>query len=257
MSYSSAMKFDIEKFDGRINFGLWKVQVKDVLIQSGLQKALKGNTSKMEADKWEELDLRATSAIRLCLANNVFVNVQNLSSAKELWEKLEGLYQAKGISNRLLLKEQFHNLRMDEGTKISDHLSTLNNIVSELESIEVKIDDKDKTLRLILSLPPSYVHLKAVLMYGKESLSFEEVATKIISEERRMKSDESTSSSSMLLTRSGANGKKIHAKDFSCWKCRMSGHLKRNCSCGAVSEKDSEASASNVSLILGDDGDLI
>jgi len=51
MSYSSAMKFDIEKFDGRINFGLRKVQVKDVLIQLGLHKALKGNTSKMEADK--------------------------------------------------------------------------------------------------------------------------------------------------------------------------------------------------------------
>jgi len=133
MSYSSAMKFDIEKFDGRINFGLWKVQVKDVLIQSGLHKALKGNTSKMEADKWEELDLRAASAIRLCFAKNVLANVHNLSSTKELWEKLEGLYQAKGISNRLLLKEQFHNLRMDEGTKISDHLSTLNNIVSELE----------------------------------------------------------------------------------------------------------------------------
>jgi len=37
----------------------------------------------------------------------------------------------------------------------------------------------------------------------------------------------------------------------------MFGHLKRNCPSGAVSEKDSEASASNVSLILGDDGDLI
>jgi len=41
-------------------------------------------TSKMEADKWEELDLRAASAIRLCLAKNVLANVQNLSSAKEL-----------------------------------------------------------------------------------------------------------------------------------------------------------------------------
>jgi hypothetical protein len=35
------MNFDIEKFNGRINFGLWKVQVKGVLIQSGLHKALK------------------------------------------------------------------------------------------------------------------------------------------------------------------------------------------------------------------------
>jgi len=146
---------------------------------------------------------------------------------------------------------------MDKGTKIIDLLSTLNNIVSELESIEVKIDDDDKALRLILSLPPSCVHLKPVLMYGKESLSFEKVATKIIAEERRMKSYESTSSSSTLLTRSGANGKKIHAKNMSCWKCGMYGNLKRNCPGGTISGKDSEASASNVSLVLGDDGDLI
>jgi hypothetical protein len=95
------------------------VQVNDVLIQSRLHKALKGNTSNMEADKWEELDLRAASAIRLCLTKNVLTNVQSLSSAKELWERLEGLYQANDISNWLLLKEKFHNLRMDE-VKIDD-----------------------------------------------------------------------------------------------------------------------------------------
>ena len=94
-------------------------------------------------------------------------------------------------------------------------------------------------------------------MYGNESLSFEEVATKIISEQRRMKNDEITSSSSMLLIRSGANGKKIHAKNLACLKCEKSGHVKRNCPGGAVSEKDSKASASNVSLVLGDGGDLI
>ena len=43
--YSSAVKLEIEKFDGRINFGLWQVQVKDVLIQSGLHKALKEKIS--------------------------------------------------------------------------------------------------------------------------------------------------------------------------------------------------------------------
>ncbi|MCI58993.1 F-box/kelch-repeat protein, partial [Trifolium medium] len=72
--------------------------------------------------------------------------------------------------------------------------------------------------------------------------------------ERRMKSDESTSSSSMLLTRSGSNGKKIHAKNLPCWKCGRSRHLKRICPGGAVSKKDSEASASNVCHVLGDVG---
>ncbi|MED6106159.1 hypothetical protein PIB30_002050 [Stylosanthes scabra] len=40
-SSTSAVKFNIEKFDGRIFFGLWQVQVNDVLIQSGLHKMRK------------------------------------------------------------------------------------------------------------------------------------------------------------------------------------------------------------------------
>ncbi|AES68367.1 hypothetical protein MTR_3g007450 [Medicago truncatula] len=50
MSYSSAMSFDIEKFDGITNFGLWKVQVKGVLIQSGLHKALKCGMSVIQRE---------------------------------------------------------------------------------------------------------------------------------------------------------------------------------------------------------------
>ncbi|KAF7823890.1 cytochrome p450 [Senna tora] len=132
--FSSAVKFDMEKFDGRINFGFWKVQVKDVLIQSGLHKALEGKVSSKDSEKsessmsggdWEELDLRAASTIHLCLAKNVLANVQEISTAKELWKKLEGLYQAKGISNRLLLKEQFHTLRMNEDGASSENGSEL------------------------------------------------------------------------------------------------------------------------------------
>ena len=88
--------------------------------------------SKMSEEEWEELDMRAASQIRLCLAKNVLTNVARWSSTKELWEKLEEIYQAKSLSNRLHLKEQFHKLQMEEGTKIFDHLNAFNGIVSEL-----------------------------------------------------------------------------------------------------------------------------
>lgn len=48
---SSAIKFDIKKFNGKIEFGFWKIQVKDVLIQPGLHKALKGKFSEMDNEK--------------------------------------------------------------------------------------------------------------------------------------------------------------------------------------------------------------
>ena len=105
------MRFEIEKFDGKINFGLWQVQVKDLLIQYGLHKALKGKsilgkpggsedsgketagTSSgkpvMSDDDWEDMDERAASAIRLCLAKNVLANIHGTYSAKEFGRGLK------------------------------------------------------------------------------------------------------------------------------------------------------------------------
>ncbi|KAJ0834198.1 putative RNA-directed DNA polymerase [Helianthus annuus] len=262
MSKYSPMRFDVEKYDGRINFGLWQVQVKDVLIQSGLHKALRGKltpvsskdssgTSKDDDEEWEDLDLRAASAIRLCLAKNVLANVHGISTAKDLWEKLEQLYQGKGISNRLYLKEQFHTLRMDGDTKFSDHLSVLNNIVSELEAIGVKVEDEDKALRLILSLTSSYEHMKPILMYGKETLKYADVTEKLLSEEKRRGSSGHTSSEGTVLI--CGNGKKKHPQKIPvCWKCGQSGHVKRNCPGGADSASSSKT-ANNVVVVDGDD----
>ena len=39
----SAIRFDVEKFDGKsVNFGIWQCQMRDVLIQVDLHKALLG-----------------------------------------------------------------------------------------------------------------------------------------------------------------------------------------------------------------------
>ena len=183
----SAMKFDVEKFDGRINFGFWQVQVKDLLIQSGLHKALKGKPtttsgeyfvrskvfkSIVSDEDWEELDLKAFSTIRLCLEKNILAKVSGVSIAKGLWEKLEHMYQTKSLSTWLYLKDQFHTLRMEEGTRIVDHISILNGIISYLEAIGVVISDEDKALRLIWSFPTSYEHMKSILMYGKDTVIY-------------------------------------------------------------------------------------
>ena len=56
---------------------------------------------------------------------------------------------------------------MEENTKILNHLSTLNEIISELEVIGVAIEDEDKALRFIWSLSATYEHMKSILMYRK------------------------------------------------------------------------------------------
>ncbi|KAL5855007.1 hypothetical protein ACOSQ4_004809 [Xanthoceras sorbifolium] len=83
MSKCSSLKFDVEKFDGKINFGLWQVQVKDVLIQSGLHKVLKEKSGPVlkdssKDDNWKKNNSRKKIFCWACgQSGHVKKNCQN------------------------------------------------------------------------------------------------------------------------------------------------------------------------------------
>ncbi|MED6201805.1 hypothetical protein PIB30_098789, partial [Stylosanthes scabra] len=99
--FSSAVKFDVEKFDGKMVFGLWQVQVKDVLvkdvlIQSGLHKMRK---------VWEYCPGGASSA-----------KGSEVRNAMEEDELLAGPQLPMGIGWRLM--QEFFSCKSVEGIVI-------------------------------------------------------------------------------------------------------------------------------------------
>ena len=158
MAKTHNFKFEIEKFNGSNNFELWKVKMRDMLIQQGVEKALVGKTKKpydMSNEDWNEIDEKALSAIRLCLADDVLFNIVSETTAAGLWTKLESLYMTKSLTNKILLKRQLFTLRMKEGTKISDHLNAFNTLVCKLSSMEDIISSEVKEILMLCSLPES------------------------------------------------------------------------------------------------------
>lgn len=89
---------------------------------------------------------------------------------------------------------------MTKGTQISDHLSVLNAIVTELKVIGVKIEDDDKALRLLWSLPTSFKHLFPTWMHGKENVDLEIVIKTLLSKERRLGVGNKEASNDSALT---------------------------------------------------------
>jgi hypothetical protein len=64
----SSTKFDVMKFDGSGNFGLWQRRVKDLLMQQGMVNALYKMKPEGMADiDWKELEVKEVATIRLCL----------------------------------------------------------------------------------------------------------------------------------------------------------------------------------------------
>jgi hypothetical protein len=74
---------------------------------------------------------------------------------------------------------------MAESTSIQSHLNVFNSICVDLESLHVKIDDEDKTILLVVSLPPSFKNFKEIRLYGNHtSLKFENVKSNLLSREK-------------------------------------------------------------------------
>ncbi|KAL5776636.1 hypothetical protein ACOSP7_009562 [Xanthoceras sorbifolium] len=90
MSKFSSLKFDVEKFDGKINFGLWQVQVKDVLIQSGLHKVLKEKSGPVlkdssKCDNWKKNNSRKKIFCWACgQSGHVKKNCQNSGAVRQV-----------------------------------------------------------------------------------------------------------------------------------------------------------------------------
>ena len=65
-------KFDVEKFDGTNNFGMWQCEVQDVLFQQELVVALEENKPEDVDEKdWTRINRLACSMIRLCLSKEL------------------------------------------------------------------------------------------------------------------------------------------------------------------------------------------
>ena len=237
----SAIKFDIPKFDGVINFSRWLVRMNAILTQAGLKKALLGKEKKpsdMKDDAWVEMDERALTAIQLCLADEVLDEFSSEKTAAALWTKLQDHYLKKSLANRLILKQRLFLLRMQEGTPIKSHIAEFTSIINELDKIEVVVEDEDQALLLLCSLPSSYQSFREAIIYGgKATVKVKEVKEHLLNKDKIDKqltgeSQQDGSSSALYAGKKISDGSSTSNqkhKNLVCNWCHKKGHIKVNC----------------------------
>src|ERR1043165_6858836 len=83
-------KYEIEKFTGVNDFGLWRLKMKSLLVQQGCLEALKGESAMNEtltaAEKTTMIE-KAPNAILLSLGDKVFRQVSKETTTTGLWVK--------------------------------------------------------------------------------------------------------------------------------------------------------------------------
>ncbi|GKF53654.1 hypothetical protein Tco_0160564, partial [Tanacetum coccineum] len=98
---NSITRFDIEKFNGKNDFGLWQIKMRALMVQQGCDAALETLPADMEAGEKAALMKKAYSILILCLEDRVLREVTKETTAAGIWTKLTSLYMTKSLANRL------------------------------------------------------------------------------------------------------------------------------------------------------------
>ena len=98
---------------------------------------------------------------------------------------------------------------MNEGTTMLEHLNFFNKVINDFLTVDVKIYVEDKALIRFSSLPHSYDHIVATILYGKKTLLLEEIMSTLLPNEiRKRPNQEEYMGSGLVVTGRKGEGKK-------------------------------------------------
>lgn len=150
--------FEMENFSEKTNFDLWKVKMRALLVQQGVNALLGDVGFEKDVDAKEKVSImeRVHSTLILSLGDKALREVTKEKTAKDIWDKMESLYNVKYNSNKLYLKKKLFGFKIVPDRSLSDQLQDYAKISTDLEGVEVILSDEDKALMLINALPDSY-----------------------------------------------------------------------------------------------------
>ena len=70
-----------------------------------------------------------------------------------VWKKLSDQFQKKAWANKLSLRRRLNNLRLKDGDSMSNQIKAMTEIFNELAVIGAAMEDEDKVVTLLASLP--------------------------------------------------------------------------------------------------------
>nr|GEW18267.1 Gag-Pol polyprotein [Tanacetum cinerariifolium] len=148
--------------------------------------------------KCDEMDENATANLHLALVDGVLSSIEEKISAKDIWDHLSRLYEARSLHNKKFIKRKLYALRMTKVNLVTEQVNNMNTLFSQLASLSCKIDSQERAKSLIQSLPDSYDHVIIYLTSDvlPDYLVFDDVAAAILEEENRRNNKEDNQTSS-------------------------------------------------------------
>lgn len=208
----------ITKFNGS-DYLTWKFEITQLLVAHGLDDLLDGSRPQPAGEKilpavkaWIKENAKALSLMSSAMEKKQVLSLITCTTAKEMWDSLRNMYDHKSASSRLLLRQKFHESKMNSNESVIQYATTIQNLACQLKQAGEAISEVDIMAKILGTLSSKY----NTLVTAWDSVPFENqtvglLLERLIKEEARLSTDDEKSEA---LAATRGTWKKRNQYDF-------------------------------------------
>lgn len=194
------------------NFDTRKLQMQAILIKCDLWDFASGVSVKPEpaagngdaVSQWIKNDQKAKSEMILSISSAELRQVKACVTARDMWVRLEDIYQSKGPARKATLLKSLILCKMADSGDVREHLNNFFTSVDRLGEMDVDVNPDLLAILMLYSLPTSFDNFRCAIESRDDLPSPEALRIKIIEESDARKGNSSEGSSgAMIANKSG------------------------------------------------------
>ena len=229
-----------ENDQGKVNYVSWRFKLDLTLKSKGLFEIANGIVAKpegSETDKsvkdWAKKDLEAQIFVGLNVSSEIAKKIANCNSAYKMLTKLETLYGKKSDLTVEGLQRLFFGYKYNGNKSAVENCLTIMQYAEDLEAEGETVKENWIMNRILGMLPPKLHHFRTAWdNVSPSDKNLNKLIERLRLEEDKLNETEKSKGQNALINKQ--TGKKpgksnSQEKSTGCFKCDMSGHMKKDC----------------------------
>ncbi|CAG4978543.1 unnamed protein product [Colias eurytheme] len=142
---------NVPKLRGRENYSEWCFAAENFLILEGMKHCVKPEGASVGAAD----DEKTRAKLIMTIDSSFFVHVKSVRTSKELWEKLQQLFDDNGFSRRINLLRNLISIRL-ENSSMTSYVTQIIDTAQKLSGTGFEINDQWTGSLLLAGLPERF-----------------------------------------------------------------------------------------------------
>lgn len=228
-SWNVNVSAGFEKLEGASNYMDWKMAMEAHLFNVDLWDCVETLKTDVRQNK------RARGAIISGVKSHLFSSIREMTTGKDVWDRLEKLFEPKGLYREVALLEELTSIHYSDCANMEAYLDRKVTAAQKLQAINSTVQDRLLAGMILMKLPEEFNALIQSISSQDSDITTELVKERLLAESARQEAQKRESalaghfrSGQKNSSRSGGDSK--HVFRGKCRKCDKPGHKARDCS---------------------------